>query len=298
MERKIIYLVNPISGTKKKDAVLAYIKSATTNKSIWHQVHDTNANGDYKWLLHKINEEQITDVVVIGGDGSINQVVKAVGNSAVNIGIIPSGSGNGLAFTAKISKDYKKALEVVFKNKAVATDAFSINQEFSCHLCGLGFDAQVAHEFAQKASRGLITYTKQTLKNYIKAPAYTFDITIADKTFSTEAFLISIANSNQFGNHFTIAPKASLHDGLLDIVIVQKRNKLSLPFAMIQHLRGKNKIQSLEQDLKQKAMVYLQASQITITNPQQAPLHIDGDPAQTATQFECTILPNYFKLLV
>jgi diacylglycerol kinase (ATP) len=299
LERKIIYLINPISGTKKKDKVLAYIKAITTSKNIWHQVHDTNAEGNYEWLLHKINEEYITDVVVVGGDGSINQVVKAVGSSSsVNIGIIPSGSGNGLAFTAKIPKDYKKALEIIFKNNALATDAFSINQEFSCHLCGLGFDAQVAHEFAQKASRGLITYTKQTLKNYIKAPAYSFDIIIAGKTFSTEAFLISIANSNQFGNHFTIAPMASLHDGLLDIVIVQKRNKLSLPFAMIQHLRGKNKIQSLEQDLKQKAMVYLQASQITITNLQQAPLHIDGDPAKTATKFDCKVLPNYFKLLV
>jgi diacylglycerol kinase (ATP) len=298
LERKIIYLINPISGTKKKDLIVRYIKEKTTQKQIWHQIYDTNVNGDYNWLRQTIKTEAITDVVVIGGDGSINQVVRAVGNSPVNIGIIPAGSGNGLAFTAKISKDYKKALEVIFKNNAIPTDAFMINQSFSCHLCGLGFDAQVAHEFAKEASRGLITYTKQTLKNYIKAPAYHFEITIDDLTFSTEAFLISIANSNQFGNHFTIAPLASLHDGLLDVVIAQKRNKISLPFSIMQQIRGKNKIQQLQQNFKQKAIVYLQAANIIIKNPQHAPLHIDGDPAATDTQFDCKVLPNYFKLLI
>ncbi len=96
-------------------------------------------------------------------------------------------------------------------------------------LSGIGFDAKVAHDFAEKATRGLITYTQQSLINFFKAHPYQFEIITDDISFFTEAYFISIANSNQFGNNMTIAPQASIADGLLDIVIVQKMNKARLP---------------------------------------------------------------------
>src|SRR6185295_15557861 len=107
------------------------------------------------------------------------------------------------------------ALEIIFKGEPVLTDGFMINDQFSCMLCGLGFDAKVAHDFAQQPKRGLITYIRMALKNYFSAKTYPFEIESASQSFKTEAYFISIANSNQFGNNFTIAPKASLSDGLL-----------------------------------------------------------------------------------
>jgi diacylglycerol kinase (ATP) len=296
--RKIIYLVNPISGTKKKDDTIQYIKVETEKKQIPFQLLDTVANGDYSWLVEKISSEKITDVVILGGDGTINYILAALKNIKINIGIIPSGSGNGLAFAAKIPKDYKKALAIVFNNKTQLTDAFTVNNKFACMLSGIGFDAQVAYDFAQQEKRGLITYTKQSLLNFFKANPYPFEITIDDFTFFVDAFFISVANSNQFGNHFTIAPKASLCDGLLDIVIVQKMSKLKLPFAIINQLRGKNKFKELINDLQKKNIIYLQTESIKITNKQLAPIHIDGDVAVAVKQFEFIILKDYFSLLV
>ena len=105
-------------------------------------------------------------------------------------------------------------------------------------LCGLGFDAKVAHDFAQQPKRGLITYIKLVVKNFFSAKTYPFEIQLAKQSFTTDAYFISIANSNQFGNNFTIAPKASLSDGLLDIVIVTDQNKLSLLLQTLKQVSG------------------------------------------------------------
>ena len=222
MNRKFIYFINPISGTGGKELLLEIIKTKTSEKNIPFEILHTNAAGSYAYLKEKIAVEKITDVIVCGGDGTVNQVAFALSGEAVNIGIIPMGSGNGLAFAAKIPKKVTKALDIIFAGKAEFIDSFYINKKFSCMLCGLGFDAQVAHDFAKQSKRGLKTYVKQSTKNFFAAKPYPFEIILNGEALKTEAFFISIANSNQFGNNFTIAPKASLSDGLLDIVIVTK----------------------------------------------------------------------------
>lgn len=295
--RKIVYLVNPVSGTRKKDQLRRLIAGITSTQPGSGEIFDTNAAGDYQWLRDKIMYDRVTDVVIAGGDGTINQVVGALNNMPVNFGIIPAGSGNGLALAAKIPKKQQLALDLVFNGKPVLTDAFTVNNRFACMLSGLGFDAQVAHDFAKQKTRGLITYTRQSIKNFLKAHPWQFEITVDDFTFFTEAFFVSIANSNQFGNQFTIAPGASLHDGLLDIVIVQKMSRLRLPFALLQQIRGKNRLQQIVNDLQQKRIIYFQAASIKIHNIQMAPLHIDGDPAETSEYIHAAVVKDHFKLI-
>ena len=164
-------------------------------------------------------------------------------------------------------------------------------------LSGIGFDAQVAHDFATKASRGLMMYTQQSILNYFKAHPYQFEVVLDSFSFFSDAFFISIANSNQFGNNFTIAPQASLNDGLLDIVIVQKMNKAKLPFAILQQVRGNNKLQQLVEDMTQKNILYFQTPSLTIKNLKHAPLHIDGEPKETADEFRIDILRDCFELI-
>ncbi|HEX8461993.1 MAG TPA: diacylglycerol kinase, partial [Segetibacter sp.] len=183
-----------------------------------------------------------------------------------------------------------------FTNKTGYVDAFRIHDRFSCMLSGLGFDAQVAHDFANKSSRGLITYTQQSLVQYFKASPYQFQIILDNFSFYSDAFFISIANSNQFGNHFTIAPKASLDDGLLDIVIVQKMHKAKLPFAILKQIRGNNDLQQLVDDMTDKNVLYFQTDSLTIKNLKHAPLHIDGEPADTAEEFKIDLIRRCFKL--
>ena len=165
-------------------------------------------------------------------------------------------------------------------------------------LCGLGFDAQVAHDFAKQPKRGLKTYVKQSTKNFFAAKPYPFEIILKGESLKTEAFFISIANSNQFGNNFTIAPQASLHDGLLDIVVVNKMSKLRLILNVLKQIRyGQVRLYE-DKKYHRNDIHYFQTKKITIKNPQLAPLHIDGDPAETNTLFDIEIIEKAFKLLV
>jgi len=297
MTRRFIYLVNPISGTDEKSALQQLVERKTRDQAIRYDVLPTNAAGNYQYLLKKIKLEKITDVIVCGGDGSVNAVAAALQGIDVNIGIIPMGSGNGLAFSANIPKQTSKALEIIFKGSATPVDAFYINDQFSCMLCGIGFDAQVAHEFAKQKRRGLQTYIKTSLIQFFKATPYRFGIQLPGKSFETEAFFISIANSNQFGNNFTIAPQASLSDGLLDIVIVNKMSKFMLPFSMISQVTGINALQPAKEYLNKRHITYFQTDSLTIRNLDQAPLHIDGEPSKTSEVFSIRIIPHCFKLL-
>jgi YegS/Rv2252/BmrU family lipid kinase len=297
MERNLLFLINPISGTRNKNRLSDSINKETSKRNIPYQIIPTAKEGKYDFLKEKIIQEKITDVVICGGDGSINHVTSALIGIDVNIGIIPMGSGNGLAFAAKIPFNISKALDVIFNGKAKDIDAFFVNKTFGCMLCGLGFDAHVAHEFFNQKKRGLFTYIKITLSQFFCSKFYSFNVEVNNDTFNTEAFFISIANSNQFGNYVTIAPKARLNDGLLDVVIIKKRNKFQTCFSILKQIvLGKNQTfpQVFEKD---QSVYYFQTNQIIIQNPALAPLHIDGEPAKTNNNIEIKILPNAFKLI-
>jgi diacylglycerol kinase (ATP) len=297
MERKIIYLINPISGTSKKEKTRLLIERESQFQQIPYKVVFTNPTGNYDLVRDAILQEAFTDVIIVGGDGTVNQVTNALRDTGVRFGIIPSGSGNGLARAANIPSKLKSALAIVFGGKAKAIDAFAVNGAYSCMLSGVGFDAQVAHDFAQKTTRGLFTYTQQSIINYFKAIPYQFEITIDHFSFFTDAFFISIANSNQFGNNATIAPQASLSDGLLDVVVVQKMNKAKLPFAILRQMRGNNKLQKLVDDMSTKTILYFQTPSLSIKNEKLAPLHIDGEPRETAEALDIRIIKDAFLLL-
>jgi diacylglycerol kinase (ATP) len=297
MHRHIIYIINPIAGTAGKKNLQTILEQQTNERGIPFAIFPSVASGDYSFLRSIIFENKTTDIVVAGGDGTINHVVSNLMDLRLNFGIIPCGSGNGLAFAAMIPKQTEKALEIVLNGHASSIDGFSINGHFSCMLCGLGFDAKVAHDFAQQPRRGLITYIRMVLKNYFFAKAYPFEISVRGQSFKTDAYFISVANSNQFGNNFTIAPKASLQDGLLDIVVATDQKKLSLLLQTIKQVIGKNPLQTASLTANKKGVIYFQAEQLVIDNPSQAPLHIDGDPSETENRFEIVIKKNCFRLL-
>jgi YegS/Rv2252/BmrU family lipid kinase len=297
MRRYIIYIINPISGTRAKKDLQQFIENKTTEKKISFQVFPSVASGDYSFLISLIKEEKVTDVVIAGGDGTVSQVVNSLMDCNVNFGIIPCGSGNGLAYAANIPKQPAKALDVIFNSSSSLTDGFYINDQFACMLCGLGFDAKVAHDFAQQPKRGLLTYVKQVVKNFFSAKTYSFELQIGEKKIQTDAYFISIANSNQFGNNFTIAPKASLSDGLLDIVIVTNQSKLSVLVQTLKQIRGKNKLQPVTAIENTKGVIYFQTDKFSISNLSQAPLHIDGDPVETANTLQIEVKKKCFRLI-
>ncbi len=297
MSRHIIYIINPISGTRTKKDLQEFIEAKTTAAGISYRVFPSVASGDYSFLHALIKEQKVTDIVIAGGDGTVSQVVSSLMNYNVNFGIIPCGSGNGLAYAANIPKQPGKALDIIFKGHASLIDGFYVNEQFACMLCGLGFDAKVAHDFAKQPTRGLATYVKQVVKNFFAAKTYSFKIKVRDKTITLDAYFISIANSNQFGNNFTIAPKANLSDGLLDIVIVTHQSKLSVLVQTLKQVRGKNALQPATSIEDKKGVIYFQTDKCSITNLSEAPLHIDGDPAETPDKIITEVKKKCFRLL-
>jgi diacylglycerol kinase (ATP) len=295
MQRRFIFLINPRAGVQRGKPLTQIIEERCTAAQHLFEVIHTVADGNYHFLIEKIQQQQITDVIVCGGDGTISAVASAIRHLNVNIGIVPRGSGNGLAFAAGISKEPNKALDVILKGNTSMVDAFLINRQFSCMLSGLGFDAKVAHDFDRERKRGFWKYVKLVVKNLFSIRTYPFTIESADQQFSGNAYFISIANSNQFGNHFTIAPKASLNDGLLDIVAVEKNNLLLLPFRVLWHIRFGTFTKA---EAKSHGITYFQTSALTIQNPSLAPFHIDGDGKATAQVFRVEILQNAYRLLV
>ena len=298
MDRNILFLVNPISGTRTKEKIIAFIAEKLNAANISFSIDYTNATGNYTILKEQVVAKRITDIVIVGGDGSVNQVVQAFAEMRLRFGILPVGSGNGLARAAGIPTKIKRALQVIVEGNTMPVDAFTINDTFSCMLSGLGFDAQVAHNFARKAKRGLFNYTKESLLHFFKAQPYGFEVKLPEFSFFTDAFLISIANSNQFGNNVTIAPQAKLNDGLLDVIVVQKMHKVKLPYAILKQLSGNNKMQQLVEDMEHKNIVYFQTPSLEISNTQLAPLHIDGEAVASAQHLSVKVLPNYFTLFV
>lgn len=296
--RHILYIINPISGTGGKASLQTLIEAKTRAAGIPFSIHHSVVDGDYSFLSPFIKEQGVTDVVIAGGDGTINQVLNGVRGFDVQFGIIPTGSGNGLAFSAGIPKAREKALDIIFKGHSLHTDAFEINGRFACMLCGLGLDAQVAHDFAKDPRRGLKTYVQKAVADFFTAEAYPFTIATGGEELHTEAFFISVANSNQFGNYFTIAPRASLTDGLLDIVVVTAQSKLSMLLQTFRQVGGFNPLQESPFANKQGGVIYFQAKELTIKNLGAAPLHVDGDPAATEPFLDIKILPNFYKLII
>jgi YegS/Rv2252/BmrU family lipid kinase len=255
------------------------------------------ADGNYSFLDELIKTKNITQIVIAGGDGTVNQAINNLKKHDLPFAIIPCGSGNGLAFSAGIPKNIQSALNIAFTGKSEWTDSFIINDQFACMLCGLGFDAQVAHDFALDKKRGLITYVKKIIQNFFIAKPYPFVLKLNDTKIKLDAYFISVANSNQFGNNFTIAPKASLTDGLLDVVIVTQQTKLNLVLQTLMQVSGFNELQKGENINKDASIVYFQTNTIEITNPSLAPLHIDGEPVESTKKIDIKIQPKSFQLI-
>lgn len=295
MQRRFVFLLNPRAGVQKGTALQQLIGERCAAANVPFSIEHSRADADYSSLREKIKTDSITDVVVAGGDGTISTVIAAIRDLPINIGIIPRGSGNGLAFAAGIPKDTNKALDIIFNGTAQSVDAFYINRHFSCMLSGIGFDAQVAHDFDRQKKRGFWKYAQLTLTNLGSIKTYPFHLKANEVDLNLDAYFISIANSNQFGNQFTIAPKASLQDGLLDIVAVEKTNLFFVLLRVLWHIR----FGTFTSDFgKRKGITYFQTDHLVIENKELAPFHIDGDGKQTAEKFEVQVIPSAYSLLM
>ncbi len=298
MFRKLLFLINPISGVANKAALESSIQKAMSSVGFDYVIQHTRKDGKYEAVKEDALRSNVTDVIICGGDGTINTIARYFVNTDIRVGIIPMGSGNGLAYALGIPNNVKKALDIIIHGNSSRIDTFRVNDHFACMLSGVGLDAAIAHRFAQQKKRGLFTYIRVSAVSFFYTGSFPISLQINQgHIIDTDIRFVSIANSNQFGNHVTIAPGASLKDGLLDVVVVQKRNRLlTVLSVLIQILFGK--IKSVESVATQKkSILYFQTKELTIENPNRAPMHVDGEPVDSSDKIHIQITPSALLMI-
>ena len=274
-KKKILFIVNPISGTKKKFPIDDLIDTHLDQSQYAYKIHFTTCRGDAIIESKKAVADNYEVVIAVGGDGTINEVAQGLVNSNVALGVIPRGSGNGFANYFKIPHDPKKAIEVINKSNASLIDTGSFNDKLFLSVAGLGFDARVSAAFDVFGRRGLLSYMYISAREYFSFRAKSYTIELNDRTIDTKAFLLTAANSSQFGNNAYIAPNAKIDDGLLDFVIIKPSNIFSSMIISFRMFNG-----TLH---KSKYCEIYQSDKIRITHKDNI-AQIDGEPVSIPNQ--------------
>ena len=216
-KKEIIFIVNPRSGTHDKSDIPRVIEQTIDKAKFDYRVQFTEYAGHAAEIARRCVASDVNIVVAVGGDGTVNEVARSLVHTETALGIVPCGSGNGLARHLCIPMDIRKAIAIINRCNIEALDYGVINSlPFFC-TCGMGFDAFISLKFAEAGKRGPVTYMENVLREGLKYKPEVYEVTDETKATRHKAFLIACANASQYGNNAYIAPKATMTDGLMDV---------------------------------------------------------------------------------
>lgn len=289
--KKILFIINSKAGTKNNFNIQEKIEFIFNGKIECDFLYWDSPNQYIVKDIKTTTEKNKYDVVAsIGGDGTMNKVATALLYTSIPLLIVPLGSGNGLARHLDIPMNWRKALELIHTGKTRIIDSGTVNnQSFFC-TSGIGFDAYIGQLFTKASKRGFITYTQLTLRELLNYTPRNYTIDVDGINHHIHAFLITIANANQWGNNVFIAPMASVSDGLLHIVALKPFKLWQVPLIAINLLTKNVK--------HNKQFIVLSGKQIKITREEEDPIHYDGDPNKIGKEIEYKINPQSLTVLV
>ena len=289
MKKKIVFIMNPISGTSDKKDIPYLIEELLDKEQFDYSIRETEYAGHAYEIAKESKEQGIDIVVAVGGDGTVNEVGRALVHSNTALGIIPTGSGNGLARHLLIPMKIKGAIQVLNDYEITDLDYGIINEHpFFC-TCGVGFDAFISEKFAEAGKRGPITYLENILKEGLKYEPETYEIEAENGTIKKKAFLISCANASQYGNNAYIAPQASMSDGMIDVIIMEPFDALEASQISIEMFN-----KTLDKNNKIKTF---RSKEIKIYRKAPGVIHYDGDPVETGKEIVVTLKEKGIKIL-
>jgi len=289
MARKILFIVNPNAGKRVSDFIIETIRKEIP-ENIFYQIVVWKDKNHFEDITELLKTEGYSDAVAVGGDGTVNHVAKTILNTDITLGIVPIGSGNGLARSLGLSMKIPEVIKQIINGKTTTIDIGLVNNiPFFC-TSGIGFDAQIGNLFATSVKRGLQTYVKITIRELFNYRAKNYVLEIKGQTIKRKAFLITVANAGQYGNDFYIAPEARMEDGLFHVAILKPFNVLQLPGIMTNILRKKaHKSSSIETFV---------TSKITIIRDEKDSIHFDGEPATEEKKVSFENKPKALKVIV
>lgn len=268
--RQILLIINPISGVGSKESFEPMAREVLGPLGLEVKVAYTCARGDATRLARNAVRNGYYGVIAAGGDGTVNETARALCDSPLAMGIIPCGSGNGLARHLGIPMDPEAALRIIADGHIVRSDYGSVNgKPFFCTF-GVGFDAAVSSNFAKQQRRGRLTYLRSAIEEYVKFHPQVYTISANGHVLTEKAFLVAVCNASQYGNNAYIAPEASTTDGLLDITIVHAGTPLDTALVGMDLFTGYINKNTLIHTFRAPAVV--------IYRQQSGEAHIDGEP--------------------
>ena len=290
MKQKILFIVNPISGGLNKAFFPNLIDKYLDHKIFEAEIIYSEYIGHARKLAENSLKNQFDIVVAVGGDGTINEVASVMESSGKLMGIIPCGSGNGLARTLKIPLKNSDAIERLNGLKIIQIDTGILNGKKFFNMAGLGFDAHISSLFAKDKKRGFSGYIKTTLNEISKYKPDNYQIEVDGQLLKQECFMLSIANSSQYGNNAHVSPTASVQDGLLDVCLIK-------PFPMYIFPSLGYRMFSKSAD-GSKFVRIVKGKEILIKRSKAGPVHLDGEPQQMGEEISIGVKHLSLNLIV
>jgi len=288
-KKRVQFLINPISGGKNKKGFEKLARKFLNKELFEADFKVTERTNHASELTREAISQQVDLVVAVGGDGTINEIARVLLNTDIPLAIVPEGSGNGLARYLNISSDVSQAIAKINAYKTMTIDSGLINGKAFFNVAGMGFDALISNRFAENVTRGPVGYLKIVLTEINRYKAQQYKIHIDGQELQREAFMISIANSPQYGNNAYIAPGASAHDGLLDVCIIKQFPMIQFP-VMIYHLFSRTAHQSDYVEI-------IKGKRIVIERSGKGPVHLDGEPLELGERLEIEVLPSSLQVV-
>lgn len=300
--KNIAFIINPVSGSKETQNAkkkLPKLIMQTLDSEQWlPNISFTEYAGHATEMAYQFARMGFDAVVAVGGDGTVNEVarglVKGYGapgtNSRTALGIIPMGSGNGFARHLNIPIKPQKALEMINHSEPISVDYGLANGKLFVSTCGTGFDALIADHFAGSNKRGFATYLQSIIQDIFSYTPQTYHLIGDGLDVTHKAFLITFANANQWGNDAMIAPKASIQDGKMDIMMMSEHALLGSASLALRLFAG-----SIDDS---HFMDTILAKEVTLEREMKAPFHIDGDPVEMEKDIHIKIIEDGLHVLV
>ena len=290
MKKKAIFVMNLISGTSSKAGVPDLIENNLDKEKFDYEIVVTEYAGHASEIASRAKDNGVDLVVAVGGDGTVNEVARAIVHSDTALGIMPCGSGNGLARHLLLPMNLRKSLDIINAFDVRDLDYGIINgHPFFC-TCGMGFDAFVSQKFAEAGKRGPITYAENILREGLKYKPETYVLEDENGTNQYKAFLISCANASQYGNNAYIAPQASMSDGLIDVIIMEPFDVFEAPQISIDMFN-----KTLDKNSKIKSF---RCKKLHISRSKPGVIHYDGDPVMTGADIDVHLEEKGIKMII
>lgn len=286
----ILFIVNPFSGVGRQRIIEKRVAAILDHQKYTPTICYTEAAGHATELASEAVEKGIPYVVAVGGDGSVNEVMTALVHTNTILGIIPTGSGNGLAMHLKIGRHIDRALHILNTGKIRTIDTCTINGTPFVNLAGVGFDAHVAYHIKQSKFRGLKGYIWQTLRHAWNYQLPMVNITIDNQKMTRQCLVVEVANAPMFGYNFQVAPQAKLDDGLLDIVLIKKMPKWRYLLSAWRFLNGSI--------LKSRITEHYEGRNIIIESKEEMAVHYDGEGFLTNERLVFGVVEGSLRVVV